>query len=361
MNTKYIFWQNMLSIHQAPFLEELANDAKVVLVVERMFEQVRSKSGWDIPDAKSFEVMCAPSVDQMRSLIKDNLQAVHVFSGFSAYPMVSAAFSFAYGKVKRLYVYAEPFDKSGWKGWLRSLKYRYYALRYSTHLAGILATGDMGVNSYRTAGFPKNIISEWGYFTKQENYDTVDNVVEKKKPILLFVGELCNRKNILKLLDALIPLSGQFEHCYIVGDGELRRDVEMRLRKKSNMSILGAIENNEVQKLMRESDLLILPSVFDGWGAVVNEALWAGCRVLVSSRCGASALIRNNLLGSVFYETDICSLTRAINNEVKMGALTKQQRYEVHKWAERCISPSVAVSYFKMIMNNQQVLAPWKI
>lgn len=39
------------------------------------------------------------------------------------------------------------------------------------------------------------------------------------------------------------------------------------------------------------ADVLVLPSQYDNWGLVVNEALAFGCRVLVSERCGAAELV----------------------------------------------------------------------
>ena len=44
----------------------------------------------------------------------------------------------------------------------------------------------------------------------------------------------------------------------------------------------------------------MLPSRFDGWGAVVNEALMVGTPVICSDRCGASDLIENGRNGYVF-------------------------------------------------------------
>ncbi len=51
---------------------------------------------------------------------------------------------------------------------------------------------------------------------------------------------------------------------------------------------------------MDKCDLLILPSIFDGWGAVVNEALGRGMRVLCSNGCGSSVLLDGEQRGSVF-------------------------------------------------------------
>ena len=51
------------------------------------------------------------------------------------------------------------------------------------------------------------------------------------------------------------------------------------------------MDNTKVRLAIEEADLLVLPSRFDGWGAVVNEALGAGTPVLVSDLCGSSYLV----------------------------------------------------------------------
>ena len=53
----------------------------------------------------------------------------------------------------------------------------------------------------------------------------------------------------------------------------------------------GKVEGNEVYKRMSASDLLVLPSVFEPYGAVVGEALQWGTPVLVSEQVGAKALV----------------------------------------------------------------------
>ena len=61
------------------------------------------------------------------------------------------------------------------------------------------------------------------------------------------------------------------------------------------------MSNEQVRQELLKSDVLILPSKFDGWGCVVNEALQCGLRVIVSDACGAHSLIQENHdLGEVF-------------------------------------------------------------
>lgn len=46
----------------------------------------------------------------------------------------------------------------------------------------------------------------------------------------------------------------------------------------------------EIPSILSNQDILILPSIYDGWGAVVNEALQSGLYVISSNQCGAKDL-----------------------------------------------------------------------
>ena len=63
-----------------------------------------------------------------------------------------------------------------------------------------------------------------------------------------------------------------------------------------------------MQACIAAADLLALPSRWDGWGLVVNEALAVGVPVIASNACGASDLIRQDVNGYVFTSEDAASL-----------------------------------------------------
>lgn len=52
------------------------------------------------------------------------------------------------------------------------------------------------------------------------------------------------------------------------------------------------------------ADIFVLPSLVEPFGAVVNDALAAGCFCLVSGRCGSSCLIRQGWNGELFDPED---------------------------------------------------------
>jgi len=63
----------------------------------------------------------------------------------------------------------------------------------------------------------------------------------------------------------------------------------------SGIHFLGHQGIDEIPKLYGISDILVLPSISETWGLVVNEAMACGCAIIVSDKCGcAKDLIQGN-------------------------------------------------------------------
>ena len=62
--------------------------------------------------------------------------------------------------------------------------------------------------------------------------------------------------------------------------------------------------------------MFILPSQFEPFGAVVNEALVAGCYVIVSDKVGAASLISSSN-GSIFESNNQKQLAEEIGKGLK--------------------------------------------
>lgn len=89
---------------------------------------------------------------------------------------------------------------------------------------------------------------------------------------------------------------------------------------------------------MQSHDLLILPSMYDGWGAVINEALQQGMRVLCSDRCGASCLLDGIHRGGTFSWNEKGSLERELRHWISKGPITQKERTGIASWAKTTIS-----------------------
>lgn len=314
-----LFFQNCVSPHQIPYIKELVlypNVKKVFLIVPRYDYNERQEMGWDnkrLIDNTGIRLLYRPNEKTVKELLNENENSYCFFSGIRADADVFSWFkaSLKY-KVKR-YIITEPpftYNKPLWMHYIRFFLQDY---KYVKYIDGIFGIGDAAVKYYR------NISKRWKVFPFQ--YVTEHNERTKGIPTgnlkLLFVGSLCRRKNVRIVIEALKGIK-DIEFT-VIGNGEERFELE-RLANKNKVSVtfLGSKSMKEVPSLMQEHDVLVLPSLHDGWGAVVNEAMDLGLYVIVSDRCGAKMMIEKRKTGDVFKSNDVRNLKDSILYCIKL-------------------------------------------
>lgn len=226
---------------------------------------------------------------------------------------------------------------------MRYMRYRYLSWKYSNKISALLLTGKMGVESFVRAGFPKKKCHEWGYYTEiPDMTPTTIPLGEHNFPRFIFIGTWDYRKNIQGLIRALKHISLPYE-CVLVGDGVLRQQIEQDIVHDQRFRCIGNVPNRQIGGIISCCDVLVLPSVFDGWGAVVNEALMCGTRALVSVKCGAASLITSAKQGAVFNLADI---EGTIVQEIRKGIQPDHDRNELRDWAIAHLSGRSAANRF---------------
>ncbi len=157
----------------------------------------------------------------------------------------------------------------------------------------------------------------------------------QQKTVLLYVGRLAEVKNLPFLLSVFTRLKGQYPDLalVLVGDGPQKEELVRIVAGKEltgSVFLTGKCEDTELMAWYNLGDLFILPSVYEPFGAVVNEALLAGCYLFCSSVAGASCLIEEPVNGTLFdpaNEEELFSeLSRYLEN-----AQAKKERSEVKK------------------------------
>lgn len=350
---KFVFWQNIVSLHQSSFLKSLAERHEVILVAHEALDSNRSSQGWSIPSMGKVKVVISPKMHEIDELL--NQEARHVFSGIDAFPSVYQVFKKAYRRNADISVMMEPYEWAGFKGLMRNLKYRILFFRYGKKLMRLFATGNKGQECFEKSGFPTSRIFQWGYFT-EKSPDAAVTKNDIRKPSILFVGQLDENKNIRSVLDIWAEIGDRACHLTIIGKGVLEHYVRESCSKYGNVEFLGTKTNDAVRRIMSEHDVLILPSKYDGWGAVVNEALSVGTRVLCSENCGASILLDGIERGESFR---LDSIKDCLCKWLDMGPLSSTERSKIKNWADNHISGVVAAEYFVKCFSNEKAVAPW--
>lgn len=110
-----------------------------------------------------------------------------------------------------------------------------------------------------------------------------------RKPLkMLYAGKLSKAKGVPYLLQALEGLEKDI-HLTIAGDGVgqeaeyCHRIIEQRA---DHVKYIGKISQDELARKMQDSDIFILPSLFEGMPLVVLEALSCECQVLATALPG---------------------------------------------------------------------------
>ncbi|MBW3022892.1 glycosyltransferase, partial [Candidatus Woesearchaeota archaeon] len=172
----------------------------------------------------------------------------------------------------------------------------------------------------------------------------------------LYVGRLSREKNVQTLIRVFSQIKKMKMNnssdwgLIIVGDGDETQYLE-RLSRELDVSDVFFIKGKqwkEVIKYYAVSNVLVLPSISELWGLVVNEAMICQLPVVVSRNCGSSYdLVREGENGFVFdpYNMDELEkiMLKFIDNEIdtaKMGERSKEiiKQYNPKHAAEQMLN-----------------------
>ena len=120
------------------------------------------------------------------------------------------------------------------------------------------------------------------------------------KLVILFVARHIKLKNLPALLKACQHLKRPYK-LIVIGDGDMRMAWEkMALDLNIDVAFVGKKNGIELDAYYYTSDIFVLPSYLEAFGAVTNEALLNGCICLISKNAGSSCLIKEGENGYIF-------------------------------------------------------------
>lgn len=202
----------------------------------------------------------------------------------------------------------------------------------------VLMCGKDGVESALQSGCSRNKLIDFPYVvcrsrlqSKSSNIFPIQGLrdIGKSKINILFSGRLIARKGLDLLLEALSELNtlskiGDWK-LWIEGDGPLRQHYErltFKLSIADRCSFLGFCQMDVHSWLLRECTLVVLPSLEDPWGIVVDEAMQVGKPVCASSLMGSARdRISNGVNGILFHPTNKDELKERLTELIGNGHL----------------------------------------
>lgn len=362
-----VFWQNILSPHQAPFLRSLADLGHEVTVVagEAMTDD-RLALGWDVPDLGRARVVVGPGAVETQQLIESTPpEGIHIMAGARWTPLGNLAVRECLASKRRIGIMSEAPDPRGLLGCGRWAKYTVERYTKGFHYDFVLAMGEMGVRWFRRCGYPARTVFPFAYVTGPPPLSRANDPASA--PVLLFAGRFIALKGLDLLLRAFSAVPSKQAQLRLLGDGPEKQRLEGYARDlgiQNRVAWLAKRDTAGVQLEMEKADVTLLPSRKDGWGAVVNESLMAGTPVICSTACGAGELIRQPWLGTVFRAGRVDDLAKALKHWIDLGPRSQMERERIRNWAS-CISGQAVAKYFASIMghiysNSARPAAPWR-
>ena len=113
---------------------------------------------------------------------------------------------------------------------------------------------------------------------------TKRSLLRNRLPRLVSVGRLISKKNFSITINAISEIKNNIESYTIVGEGSERKKLErliksLKLEKK--VKLIGWTEN--VEKYLKEADIQLIPSLYEGFGLVAAEGMSTGLPVVASN------------------------------------------------------------------------------
>jgi len=364
-----VSWHPVLTDHQSYTLEALQQkgNCSLKVYVANTVHVERQAQGWVNQHNPSFSPELIPEKGWLKFAIRrlrENRKAVHLFgSPFEQTKLIVVLF-LAVAMRLRVYLISEPYspisvgylsDKRQYINWLkakfRPLLYGIYGLLLRHRIDGVFAISCRAIEQYQRIGINRKKIFPFGYFVPY--HDPVEGVnlptgsSGKTGLKIVFVGTLIATKGLDLLINAVSKLTknGWSLSLDVYGPG----DPGQYSFDHFSVRYCDSIPFGNSQAVISEYDVLVLPSRYDGWGVVVNEALMAGVPVICSDQVGAGAVIEKWQCGATFASEDVPDLVAKLENLLIHPELLNSMRLAAKK-AGVSLEPRVPGRYMSDII-----------
>lgn len=149
-----------------------------------------------------------------------------------------------------------------------------------------------------------------------------------------FVGRLVPQKNVALLIRAALQLPDI--HFVIVGAGVLHQELRDLAGAAGNVQFLGY--QDDARAFFRCIDLFCLPSLWEGLGLVLIEAMLAKTPILGSQAGAIPEILGDGQFGFLFPSNDLTALIRQLSHLQKSPHLLEQMSNKAHRYAIQSFS-----------------------
>jgi glycosyltransferase involved in cell wall biosynthesis len=208
-----------------------------------------------------------------------------------------------------------------WRGDLRQrLGCLYFKLTLKKYISNAFVAGKKQADFAKHLGFADDKITtglyccDFGWFSSFAELKTSNAAVIPK--CFLFVGRYAKEKGIEELWNAFIELQKENPsdwELWCLGKGDIAPVQHPKIKH------FGFLQPSEMENIIRNTGVFVLPSSFEPWGVVVHEYASAGFPILCSDQVGANDMfLIDNINGFVFKAGNSVELKGKLNKFTSM-------------------------------------------
>jgi len=356
-----IIWQRFLGYHIARIkhlwvkLSPLGHRLSVIEVASK-------DASYGFPETKvdsnGFEhICCFPgmSYHQLRAAqihgnvlsILERLEPEIVFAPATAFPEGMATYAYRLRSGNRAVMMDNAWEHTD----RRHLGTKMVKKLIHRNIDSAFIPGSSHLSYFMAMGFPQERIIfgiqslDNNYFLEEAGRVRKDETATRKLHLLpsnyfLFVGRFLPRKGLETLIKAYSNYGKHVSEppwsLILVGGGEYFDHIRNLAGDAHEIYFVGSKFGAELCDYYGLAKILIVPSVSDQWGLVVNEGMASGLPVIVSKGCGAATtLVREGENGWTFEPGDDETLTKLM---VRASSLSSDTLKEMGRKSQSIVS-----------------------
>lgn len=258
-------------------------------------------------------------------------------------------------------------------GFARAFK-TFFLTRMIEGATGVLCCGQFGDRYFQRYGSRPDATF---YVPQEPDYDEIASVgpgeveaIKKEFGLadsrrrIVFMGRLAEVKRVDLLIDAFVRIAGERPEwdVVIVGSGPLEKDLKGRVPAELSGRFLwpGFIdEQRRVTAVYKACDLLCLPSIYEPWALIINEAAACGVAMVSSDIVGAAVeLVRDGQNGRLFRSGQIDDLTRALRDATDPANIDRYKQGSTDVLADWRTTTDPVHGYRKALIHAGLKIAP---
>lgn len=176
-----------------------------------------------------------------------------------------------------------------------------------------LALGAYCANDLAFMRSHNNRVFKFGYFVPIEQYDITHCVESKRRQVLeiMWCARFIDWKHpelVTGLAKRLVDHKITNFHINMVGAASRLQDKSREYVRKHNLqqyiTIIEGLPNAEVRAMMKNSNIFLVTSDRkEGWGAVLNESMGAGCAIVASNQIGSTPFLLKHKQNALIFKS----------------------------------------------------------